>query len=52
MMMLCTLSRAGYGSVAELMGLDTPELLDVAEHYQIASAIEQKQMDEARNGRS
>lgn len=50
MMTICALARKGYGSVAELSQLDTPELLDIAEFEQMSSAIEQYQYDQARQG--
>lgn len=50
--MLLSLVRRGYGSLAELKQLDTPELLDIVEFEQIANAIEAHEMEQARNGHS
>lgn len=50
MMTICALSKKGYGSVAELKAMDTPEFLDVVEFEQMSSAIEQHEYEQARNG--
>lgn len=53
-MTVCTLVKAGFGSVAEIEALDTDEFLDLVEFMQISNAIEQHQIDEAKraNGNS
>lgn len=44
------LSRRGYGSVRELMAMDTPEFLDILETEQIAQDIERYAIQQAREG--
>ena len=44
------LVKAGYGTLAELRGLDTPELLDIVEFEMITADIEHYRMEQARNG--
>jgi len=42
------LSKQGYGSIAEIQDLDTPEFLDLIEFEQISNAIEKYYMSEAQ----
>ncbi|MDY0271945.1 MAG: hypothetical protein RBR37_05495 [Advenella sp.] len=44
------LVKAGYGTLAELKELDTPELLDIIEFEMITADIEHYRMENARNG--
>lgn len=47
-MLIFYLSKQGYGSIAELNILDTPEILDLIEFEQITNAIEYHQINEAK----
>lgn len=47
MMIYCMLSEFGFGSIAELRRMDTPELFDLLEYYQIKRAIERHEMEKA-----
>lgn len=49
MMTYLALSKAGYGTIKDLMALDTPELLDIIEFENIRCDIEAYEMDKARN---
>jgi len=51
-MTLFSLAKNGYGSIAELEQMDTPEFLDLVEFVHISNAIERYQIDRASNGRS
>jgi len=51
MVMYCTLSEFGFGSIKELMTFDTPDILDMLEFIQIKSAIEDSAMRKS-NGNS
>lgn len=42
------LAKQGYGSVAEIRGMDTPEFLDLIEYEQMNQAIERWRYAEAR----
>ena len=42
------LSKQGYGSIAEIGGLDTKELLDLMEFEHITHAIESYKISESR----
>lgn len=44
------LVKAGYGTLAELKELDTPELLDIIEFEMITADIEHYKIEKARNG--
>lgn len=46
-MMLFHLAKVGYGNIAELKELDTPEFLDLVEFEQISNAIERHSIAEA-----
>lgn len=46
-MTLFSLAKKGYGSIAELELLDTPEYLDLVEFEQISGAIEHYEYDQA-----
>lgn len=48
MMALLMLSKRGYGSLPDLMELDTPEVLDAIEFEQMANAIEAHEYKEAQ----
>lgn len=47
MFIYCALSEAGFGSVAEMKALDTPDLLDLLEYLQIKRAIEAHELEKA-----
>ncbi len=49
-LLLYSLARKGYGSVAELNKMDTPEFYDLVEFEGIISAIEAHHINEARRG--
>lgn len=49
MMAVLMLTRRGYGSMAELMQMDTPEIMDAIEFEQMANAIEAHETREAKN---
>lgn len=44
------LSKAGYGSLAEIENWDTEQFLDAIEFEQISADIQAHKMGEARNG--
>lgn len=44
--MIFTLARKGYGSIAELSEMDTPEFLDLVEFERIQQDIEQYKIQE------
>jgi hypothetical protein len=46
---VCHLARKGYGSLAELNQLDTPELMDVVEYEQIQQDLELYHMQNNRS---
>lgn len=46
---ICHLARKGYGSLAELSQLDTPELLDVVEYEQIQQDLELYHLQQSRS---
>ena len=46
-MSLFSLSKQGYGSIAELENMDTPEFLDLIEFEQITGAIERYEINKA-----
>jgi len=50
MLTYLALSKAGYGSLAELRDLDTPDLLDIVEFEMMTSDIESYKMEQASNG--
>lgn len=50
MMAICYLSKQGYGTVKELMELDTPEFLDLLEYEAINQSIQNYEMERARKG--
>ena len=47
-MTFIALCKAGYGTLAELRAMDTPELLDIIEFEHIRSDIEAYEMDRAK----
>ena len=49
MMTYLALCKAGYGTLKDLMELDTPELLDIIEFENIRCDIEFYEMEKARN---
>lgn len=51
-MTIFSLSKCGYGSIAELNQLDTTELYDLIEFEKISGAIERHKVEQAKNGRS
>ena len=48
MMTILTLARAGFGSVRELLEMDTPAILDMVEYHQMTEALAAHEADEAR----
>lgn len=48
MMTVLMLTKRGYGTMAELLKMDTPEILDAIEFEQMANAIERHETEEAR----
>ncbi len=52
MFVILALSKAGYGSVPELLTMDTPFLLDCIEFERISSAIEKHHHEQAKAGKT
>jgi hypothetical protein len=50
-MTVFALAKAGYGTVAEIRGMDTPEFLDLVEFESISRDIETHYYEKAKNGR-
>ena len=49
MMAYCYLSKEGFGSINELMQLDTKEFLDIIEYCEIRNYIESYEYDRAKS---
>lgn len=50
MLTYLALVKAGYGTLAELMEMDTPELLDIIEFESISADIEHYKIEQAKHG--
>src|SRR5690554_4732504 len=47
---LLSLVKAGYGTIAEIEAMDSPQLLDIIEYESIIADIEHYKVEQARNG--
>lgn len=51
MMNVCCLVKAGYGSMREIVELDTPEFLDALEFESMGNAVSSYKMKQAKGNK-